>query len=510
MFKFKMLTKVLVAVFFYGQIIELNLNLCIALSIDLSSPTHQIEPNKARSSPIEHNAELEMLGAELDEQLSAMSAAPFASRTLQSASASTSQTTITTTDNKSLSNLGDTPPEIQQATESQLANDDDSVQYMALVQRLQSNGRCNYFGELLVGQNQVPFMVLFDLTSTNFWLPSIDCKSNRCLSSQRYNRSESSTYRPDGANRRVKLDRDLVMEGSIVWDSITFAGITIEQQPFGEITKLEGDLLAHLPVDGFLGLGFKEFRLSSTDNGTTLANETPMTPIESLWSMGLLKEPIFSLKLKDDIVQFGSSPNNGELILGEISPEYSPNEFTYVPVTHVDYWEFHLSGVSLRTSQAARDMEQGCESVCPAILDTRYNFIAGHFSDVDRINRAMGAFPIGNGIYRMSQCDLGLLPDLVFKIGDQEFLLAPDEYVDVRKIRGSIHSCYSALVVVDAEVFPFWILGEYFLKRHYVVFDYGQKRIGFARSKTMTQELVDDEYGRVKKVRGPRMVIDVL
>jgi cathepsin D len=158
-----------------------------------------------------------------------------------------------------------------------------------------------------------------------------------------------------------------------------------------------------------------------------------------------------------------------------------------------------LSGVSLRRSYAGGDIEQGCQSECPAILDTRYAFIAGHFSDVDLLNKAMGAYPIGNGIYQMSTCDLGLLPTLVFKIGGKEFFLAPEDYVDVRRIRGMVHSCYSALIVVKSEDYPFWILGEYFLKRHYVVFDYGQKRIGFASSKRMGHQV--DDYGRLKSTR---------
>ena len=379
------------------------------------------------------------------------------------------------------------------------------------IQRLQSNGRSNYFGEILVGEQQLPFVVLFDLTSANFWLPSSECKSELCATRQRYNKTKSATYQPDasGAHLEVAYDRGISMEGPISVDSVTFAGVPIERQPFAEVTKLEGDLLRNLPVDGFMGLGFKEFKMAA--NQSDERSETSLapisTPIESLWAMGLLKEPIFSLKIKADIEQYMSSSNNGELILGEISPEYSPDEFTFVPVTHVDYWEFHLAGVSLRSSQAARDMERGCESACPAILDTRYSFIAGHFSDVDRINKAMGAFPVGNGIYRMSQCDLGLLPYLVFKIGNDEFLLAPDEYVDVRRIRGAVHSCYSALVVVDSEDYPFWILGEYFLKRHYVVFDYGQKQIGFARSKTMTEDVVEDVYGRLTKTRGQKTAI---
>uniref|UniRef100_A0A6G1SNE1 Lysosomal aspartic protease n=1 Tax=Aceria tosichella TaxID=561515 RepID=A0A6G1SNE1_9ACAR len=575
MFKFKMLTKVLVAVFFYGQIIELNLNLCIALSIDLSSPTHQIEPNKAGSLSIEHNAELEMQGrADVDDQSGVMSEAAFASRTLQSASTSnymattttttTNTKTKTTTNNTAASNSSPTagdsssssqftiqvPPkgdtmvkddvqqhQQQQQQDQQLQNNQPIK--VALVQKLQSNGRVNYFGEIRVGQQQVPFLVLFDLLSTNFWLPSSECKSNACLGRQKYARAESDTYEAGdetGYRMEVNDSRGLVLEGPISRDSVTFAGVTIDRQPFGEVTRLEGDLLGTMPVDGFMGLGFKEFRFSNSkevaasdsvtktgntttttmdllDDDDTLDDEltaAPMTPIETLWSMGLLKEPIFSLKLKADIEEYKSSIDNGELILGEISEEYSPEEFTYVPVTHVDYWEFHLSSVSLRSSYGARDLEQGCQSVCPAILDTRFSFIAGHFSDVDRLNRAMGAYPIGNGIYRMSQCDLGLLPYLVFKIGGNEFLLAPDEYVNVRRIRGMVHSCYSNLVVVDSQVYPFWILGETFLKRHYMVFDYGQKRIGFARSKTMSQEVVEDEYGRIKKVRGTRMIMDVL
>jgi cathepsin D len=489
MFKFKMLTKVLVAVFFYGLIIELNLNLCIALSIDLSGSAGQFDVDRgAKSSSIDSKAELELNSSDDDEQGALLVAS--ASRTLQSASASTytdnemEPETDSTTDAKTVQNSmsfgpARLPPQQQQQVSSEAASS--SSQLKPLVQRLESNGRSNYFGKILVGENQVPFYVLFDLASTNFWLPSSECKSNHCLGRQKYNKSSSTTYAPDDRRMDVAFDRGITLKGGISVDSVTLAGVKIEQQPFGEITELEGELLGHLPVDGFMGLGYKE--LAATRNDT--ADQRPATPIERLWQMGLISEPVFSLSIKADVEQYKYSTDNGALTLGRIADEYSPDELTYVPVTHTNYWEFHLSGVTVRNAYGDQDLERGCESACPAILDTRYPLIAGHFADVDRINKALGGFPVGNGLYRLSTCDLGVLPYLVFQIGGTDFTLAPQEYVEVRTIRGFPHACYSTLMVVEAEQYPFWVLGEFFLKRHYVLFDYAQKRIGFARSKTM-------------------------
>lgn len=508
MFKFKMLTKVLVAVIFLGRVIELNLNLCIALSIDLANPMHRFNHEKAWQSRAEAPDKFLIQNNEDGEQRAMLG--PLASQTLQSASL-TSNPTTTTINNNTTNTIEKTKADHQQdqdglrvaALRDQVPSTSNHSQEHAkqLMHKLESNGRSNYFGTVLVGEKQVPFVVLFDLSSSGFWLPSSECKLKRCLSRQRYNSSQSASYKPDSRHMKLAYDDGTKLEGRVSKDSIQFAGVTLEQQAFCEITHMsnEESLLAWLPVDGFMGLGFKR-QLKSRDEDP---DADPLTPLERMYNMGLLKEPIFSLQVRKDVGKYEYSADNGELLLGEMSNKYKPEELTYVPVTHANHWEFHLTSVNIRDFYGTMELEKGCESACPAVLDTRFQLLGGHFADVDRLNRAIGGYPMGNGLYRMSHCDLALMPYLIFNIGGTEFALAPEEYVDIRHIRGQVVSCFSSLVVISSDQYPYWILGEYFLKRHYVTFDFGKKQIGFARSKTMPHQLKVDMYGRIKRKLNP-------
>lgn len=470
MFKFKMLTKVLVAVFVLGQLIESNLNLCIALSIDLDAPGGSVKLHKAWQSSSEAPGSVSTTNQEDGDQLGG--GRPSASRAPAS-----------TRDHQDSSSAG---PAGNASDGHGLGHGNNRTR---ISQRLESNGRFNYFGTIYVGEKRQPFMVLFDLSSSALWLPSSECQSLLCISRQKYGRpAEWASLKRDGRELLWAYDgnmREARASGRLVRDRLTFAGATLENQTFGEALEMTGEPFAHLPVDGFFGLGLG-----------ALEHERP---IERLHRMGLLREPIFSLQIRGEVGDWRYSVDNGELVLGELADGYKQAELTYVPVTRADSWEFRLSAVSLRQPYGDRELEQACESACPAILDSGGALISGHFTDVDRLNRAMGAYPDGAGSYRLAHCDLSRLPDLVFSIGGAEFSLAPDEYVTRMRVGGETLACYSDLRAVSADQYPYWILGERFLKRHYVVFDYGQRRIGFARSKSMPKEIEVDIYGRTRR-----------
>ncbi|CAA2977098.1 pepsin A-like, partial [Olea europaea subsp. europaea] len=357
MFKFKMLTKVLVAVFFYGQIIELNLNLCIAHSIGLANPERQSgSPHAAWQlrDPLASSDDFQSMAP--DDRQRVMLAPPFASRTLlesaseeiseargRGAGSSTSTLTKTTQDddgdetpaqnqavpqqerrelrvspteererelieaatsgpNDAKSKANEIPKETSDGTKD-LAQEELEQALEGPKQILESNGRLNYFGRVFVGESRTPFMVLFDLASTGLWLPSSECKSDECISRTKFNASASQSYRALEPSQPFNLTLDTKMKLLGHWgrDVVEFAGIPIEGQHFGEISEIhDGDLMTYLPVDGFLGLGFKR-QLASPQDGH---EETPLTPFGRLWASGRLREPIFSLLLRADIEEF--------------------------------------------------------------------------------------------------------------------------------------------------------------------------------------------------------------
>ena len=70
------------------------------------------------------------------------------------------------------------------------------------------------------------------------------------------------------------------------------------------------------------------------------------------------------------------------------------------------------------------------------------------------------------------------LPDLTFTLGGKDFTLKQADLI----LQASGSQCILALTGLDVPPprGPLWILGDVFMRKYYVQFDWGQKRLGFA------------------------------
>jgi len=71
-------------------------------------------------------------------------------------------------------------------------------------------------------------------------------------------------------------------------------------------------------------------------------------------------------------------------------------------------------------------------------------------------------------------------PDMVFTIAGKDYTFKKSEYV-IKS--GSM--CLFAMTGIDvpAPNGPLWILGDVFMRKYYVKFDWGNKQLGFALAK---------------------------
>ncbi|CAM9190401.1 unnamed protein product [Pylaiella littoralis] len=309
-----------------------------------------------------------------------------------------------------------------------------------------------YYGQVEIGTPPQSFNVIFDTGSANLWVAGSDCGMS-CGIHHRFKADKSSTHTDDGRDFEITYASGPV-SGELSVDTVTWAGMKLEGQTFAEVSDAKGLGLAYIigKFDGIMGLAFDEISVEGVP-----------TPFGRMVESGELDSPVFAFYLGDE--------KEGELIIGGTDPDHFLHDITYVPVSKKGYWQIEMDSVDVAGDSVT--------SVTSAILDSGTSLLVGPSEDVKEIASKVGAVQFINGEYLMP-CS-SELPALTFTIGGKEYTLSGDEYV---MNAGNSEVCVLAIMGMDVPepAGPLWILGDVFMRKYYTVFDYGNARIGFARS----------------------------
>ncbi|XP_029170184.1 lysosomal aspartic protease-like [Nylanderia fulva] len=325
-----------------------------------------------------------------------------------------------------------------------------------------------YYGPITIGTPPQTFYVIFDTGSSDLWVPSIKCRSTSiaCLLHSTYDSSKSSTYKANGTQFETQYHSYGNVTGYLSTDVVNVAGRSIQKQTFAEITTEPSLKFIFAKFDGILGLA----------NSSTINGVVPV--FYNMVQQGLVPKPIFSFYLNRD----PSGAVGGELTLGGSDSAHYTGSFTYVPVTQKGTWQFTVDRIRIGKTKVQNKVKKArilCPNSCQAIADTGSSLIVGPTSDINIINRRIGAINNGYGSSVVNCNQISKLPIIYFILGGTQFRLTSKDYIIQDTADDGSKVCVSGFSSSDS---PVWHLGDVFISRYYTQFDMGNNRVGFAPS----------------------------
>ncbi|XP_068121646.1 cathepsin E [Hyperolius riggenbachi] len=312
-----------------------------------------------------------------------------------------------------------------------------------------------YFGQITIGTPPQTFTVIFDTGSSNLWIASIYCTSQACMSHNRYQPSQSSSYVSNGESFYIQYGTGN-LTGILGIDEVTVQGIAVQNQTFAESVSEPGSTFADSNFDGILGLAFPN-----------LAVDNCVPVFDNMISQNLVELPLFGVFLNRD----PNSSEGGELVFGGFDTSRFSGQLNWVPVTVPGYWQIQVDAIQVAGETLF------CLEGCQAIVDTGTSLITGPSADIGQLQNFLG-FTSQDGADGVSCSNLSQMPTITFTINGVNYPLTAEQYT----LQDGGGYCGSGFQGQDMPppVGPLWILGDVFIGQYYSVFDRGSNRVGLA------------------------------
>jgi hypothetical protein len=244
------------------------------------------------------------------------------------------------------------------------------------------------------------------------------------------------------------------------------AGVQVADYLFAEVNDTKGLGVGYTlgKFDGICGMGWDDISVDGVE-----------TPLRAIVRSHDLTANVFAFYL-------GSDGAAGELVVGGVNPKHYTGDFAYVPVTDTvpgkkGYWSLKLDAMSVGGKAAT--------SAQKAIVDSGTSLIAVPTKDMAEIAKLVGATKVSiipplNREYKID-CDADA-PAIDITLGGKVYTLTKDQYV-IKSCSGGKCTCLFGFLGLDvpAPAGPLVILGDVFMRAHYVKFDVDNTRLGFAK-----------------------------
>ncbi|RIB26142.1 aspartic peptidase domain-containing protein [Gigaspora rosea] len=310
-----------------------------------------------------------------------------------------------------------------------------------------------YYGPVIIGGQT--FNVFFDLSSSDFWVPSIRCDSFACKGRRRFNESLSETFEYIGTPFIVDYDETTEVHGFLGKDQLSVGGIEHIDQKFG-LTNEETGFFNYVEFDGMLGMGFG-----------SISAENVTTPFSNMVNQKDIN-PYFGFHFR----QLNDTNYVGTLTLGEIDSTKLSGSFSYNKVSKINdtymYWMTMVDGVSINDNKLKYEQKI-------AVFDTVYPVIFMPPDDADAYHKLI------NGSKLIPSFLKGVYVVPCNTTDHVEFIFGKNSYSINPIFSHYTHDdCMSSVQYIDSGYNNTWVFGEAFLRDYYSVYNIDNFTIGLA------------------------------
>ena len=319
-----------------------------------------------------------------------------------------------------------------------------------------------YLGQAFVGTPAQNFSVLFDTGSYQMWIKSIDCKSSGCSAGSQLNGSLSSTFKNLGTIAPpISYVDGTSVNGVFIQDTVKVSNVTLEEFNFISAEQVSG--ASHF--DGIVGLGFRQSSGMKSFFEEAISQKDVIAPIFSYY--------------------IDSTDNVGGITFGAIDTMRFAGQLAWQSVVDSPlppiYWTLPLSRVN------ANGKDISLSGSFFAIVDTGSSLTLAPTDMAEKINLGLGLTLLQPGVYGIPCPGKKIpdnLPNLNFTMGNVELFFKARDYLFTFTAGNGQDYCISGIAGLfdnkSAGSSNSIVLGNVFLRRYYTVFDYGNRKVGFA------------------------------
>eukprot|EP00927_Polykrikos_kofoidii_P029533 TRINITY_DN25533_c0_g1_i1.p1 TRINITY_DN25533_c0_g1~~TRINITY_DN25533_c0_g1_i1.p1 ORF type:complete len:456 (-),score=91.37 TRINITY_DN25533_c0_g1_i1:394-1761(-) len=349
-----------------------------------------------------------------------------------------------------------------------------------------------YFGKIAVGTPPETFTAVFDTGSGHLILPSISCLTETCTKHRQLASSASSSSQEIDVKGNpissLAATRDEVtitfgtgsVKGLFIRDKICFEVDRCADIGIVSAKDMSPDPFGLFDFDGVIGLGLEALTIDATFN-----------VLNQMRKQHPSMRPRYSVYLTSN-----EQDSSGEITFGGYSAERTSSEvrWTNVAMEELGFWQ-----VQIRSIRIGPTILDDCADLgCRAVLDTGTSLLgvpklsARTFHKLlarkvpDEALAAADGDAIDCRTIRGHEVEFDLGNGLIVALSAEDYSRPQPFNVAIPGREDKVPFCRSFLMPVTMEP-PLgpkvFIWGEPVLRKYYTIYDWGQKKVGFALAK---------------------------